>query len=419
MPPAADELCVALGPSLELHRGYHGSLLDDPPPGVRYVQPAATHRFAYAERGEFPFNPFHQLAAAETVLYDLPEDVALIHSCRTPAGHALPWVVDSDDIVVTLEYGQCFALGSQARIRSGEVEPASRELRRRTMLARYLDPRCRRVLLWTELARRAAVRFVEGSGSLDAPELAAFCAKLDVLYPAVKLPVEQPRAGRPIVVLCTGRTFEDKGGELAISALAALRERFGAAVEPVLVGDVPAHCDARRRGIQVLPVLQRADYLALLSRAHVFFSPTEYESFGMALLEAAAAGAAIVTSCGRGMEHIAELFDRDRHAILIPNEWPAAQRREAYVRALTELVRDASLRERMGRANRELVAAGPFCSERRRHRLRDIYDDALRARQPSPGRSAPHGLALRALPEQYLGLELATRTGNRAFRLHF
>ncbi len=414
---------VILGPALELHRGVHGALLEHPPPGVVYDQ--RSHRYHYRFRaGLFPPNPFDRLAVDEAVEYDAPMP-AFVHSCRLPVRNPVPWVVEHDDFAMALRYGQFFAVGSEASIRSGTLDEKAIALRQRTLLARHLEPRCRAVLFWTEFARRAALGYLEATGLCTGPALDTLRAKTDVVSPALPALAAPAREGA-VHVLCSGRTFADKGGELALEVFGELARRFGTSVRLTLVVDTVAS-PVDTRSVRVLPLLPRQDYLKLLAQAHIFFSPTSFESFGMALLEAAAAGLAIVTSCGDGMEHVSEMFDEGRHACLVPNEWPRERKVRAYVAALDRLIRDGPARREMGANGRRLTESGPFSPGARDRKLQLHYSRMLdttpgRARHrrtpPASGtgpRSAagrrpfPGKLEARDFSEEYCWLEIAAR----------
>lgn len=411
---------MVLGPAIELHRGVHGALLEHPPPGVSYLQ--RPHRYRYRFRAaDLPANPFDQLAVDEAVDYDLPLGPVLVHSCRLPVANRVPWVIDHDDMVAALCWGQFYAVGSESRIRSGQVDRKAWRLRQRLLLVRHLRPECQAVLFWTEHARRSALEYLRAAGLCGPADVEAIEAKSDVVYPA--LPPLPPTGARgPAVhVLCAGRTLGDKGGDVALEVFRRLRLRFGASIDLTLVGN-DRHRVAADDGIRRRPVLPRHEYLQLLRQAHVFFMPTRFESFGMALLEAAAVGLPIVTSCGEGMEHVGEVLRDGSHGRLVPNQWPRAARVEAYTRALASLVADEPARRAMGANARALVERGPFSLPVRDRKVSAHYARALDWR-PGRGRArdvrAGRGWRLeeRDFPEEYGWLEIGRRRGPGHFRI--
>ena len=354
---------VVLGPASELHRGVHGTLVDSPPPGVRYVDAPHAHRFRFAGSSRGARDPFREHAAGEFVEYRVPPGLVWgVHSSRLPVAGRLPWVADVDCLVTTLRYGRPFLLGTNGSDTLGQVGPDALRRRERIMLRQYLGARCKGLLFRTEHARRTALGYITDEQLLDPRELDAFAARLDVVHPTVRPGRSRPLAASTVTVVYAGRTFEDKGGALAISALASLVDL---PVRPVWVGAGPVDMRAALPGVELHEWLPRAAWLELLGRADVLVSPTEFESYGMALVEGAACGAAIVTTSGPGMEHIGELFEEGVHALFVDNRLGAAAKLAALTRHVRALVERPELRRAMQAANRALFTHGRLSLARR------------------------------------------------------
>jgi glycosyltransferase involved in cell wall biosynthesis len=112
----------------------------------------------------------------------------------------------------------------------------------------------------------------------------------------------------------------------------------------------------------------------------------------MGLIEAAAAGAAIVTSCGPGMEHIGELFDDGKEAVLVSNALTDEARVIAYAEAIGMLIRNPDLRRTLAFNAHALASRGRFSLDRHHRQLAEIYDAAFdltphRTKTSSGGRS--------------------------------
>ncbi|MBI5264708.1 MAG: glycosyltransferase family 4 protein [Bradyrhizobium sp.] len=90
-------------------------------------------------------------------------------------------------------------------------------------------------------------------------------------------------------ILAAGRMW-DKAKNLPVLAHAAKDVNW-----PVLVAGQNADLE-RREGIELLGELPRAELHGLMRRAAIFTSPALYEPFGLSVLEAAAAGCALVLS---------------------------------------------------------------------------------------------------------------------------
>jgi glycosyltransferase involved in cell wall biosynthesis len=412
---------VALGPGLELHDGVHGALIANPPAGVMYVQPDWDYECWFPrDRAGFPPNPFDDLSACETVHFALPPGGAAIHASRVPVANDAPWLCESDCLTATLQYGMLYALGSEATVVAGAVPPERVLLRVRTILGRFLDERCEAVLFRTEYARSSAFEWIE-QGSLVAPrELERLWAKSAVVYPAVP-PSPRRAAGLLPTVLFAGRTFEDKGAEIALAVFAELRRRFEDRIRLIFVGDPPAGYELPK-GIVAQPTMPRPQFLRLLRECEVLVYPTLYESLGMTLLEAAAAGLAIVTSCGPGMEHVDELLVDGRDALLVSNSLPEGRRVASYLEAVSGLLEDPRRLAAFGTEARRLATTGQFSLRERDRRLLPHYErmEARLAGAPAPTRRARppgHGLVCRTFSQTYLVLEMAIRSGGRSRRL--
>jgi glycosyltransferase involved in cell wall biosynthesis len=177
------------------------------------------------------------------------------------------------------------------------------------------------------------------------------------------------RDGR-VTVLYMGRTYEDKGGPLAADVFAALAEL---PARLVWVGEAPREADPQLTHVEFHRTRARDRYRALLEDVDIFLSPSEHESYGMGLVEAAAHGAALVTTRGRGMEHVEELFVAGEHALLTDNALPREARLASVLRHVRTLVENPELRHRMQEANRKLVADGALALTRRNRKLSASY----------------------------------------------
>jgi glycogen(starch) synthase len=100
-----------------------------------------------------------------------------------------------------------------------------------------------------------------------------------------------PAARKEPFVLAAGRLWDDAKNLVALEACAA-PGRW-----PILVAGAVALAGAPRRGtcgVEPLGVLAPAELAAWMGRAAIFAAPARYEPFGLAILEAAQAGCALV-----------------------------------------------------------------------------------------------------------------------------
>lgn len=114
---------------------------------------------------------------------------------------------------------------------------------------------------------------------------------------------------QPLLVHC-GRLSPEKRPQRSVRALASLRA-VGVPAVLVMAGDGPLrpslHAEARRRGLPVhLPGHHgdRAAVAALLATADVVLAPGPVETFGLAALEALAAGTPVVVSADSALPEV-------------------------------------------------------------------------------------------------------------------
>lgn len=146
-------------------------------------------------------------------------------------------------------------------------------------------------------------------------------------FPAEKLPQ----------FAAAGRLWDPaKNLELIVRALPLLPWQVRVAGPPPKPSVLPP-------GIEALGVLARAELGRLLARSAVFLHPARYEPFGLAVLEAAAAGSALVLGDIRSLREV-----WDDAALYVPVDDP-----EALGAAATRLANDGDLRLSLARRARE------------------------------------------------------------------
>lgn len=411
---------IILGPSYQLHVGVHGALLDNPPCGYGYLQLPAQVHFRFAQQVANP-SPFSVLSVSERISFPtLADAYAPVHLSRSVyAGHG-PWIVDADCLLATLQFGHFFPIGSLAAIHAGNYPVDILQRRQRTMIRALASPRCIAILMRTEHARK---RLLAQVARVADKWLDVLDAKTFVVRPALPCSAATCRPDRRLSVLYCGRTFDDKGGDIAADVFVELRGRYQADVDLTWVGDCPRSILSRLRaaGVQHLPITSRAQFLQILSSTDIYCSPTRFESFGMALVEAAAAGVVVVTSSGDGMAHIAELFESDRNAVLIPDHPSAQDTRQAYLQAITSLIDNPQRLARMRAAILASSRHGRLSIAARDRVLLPVYA-RLHAAAADMRRRRPAAMPMPVRdtwvwPEAACYWEIARLTGNKATRV--
>jgi glycosyltransferase involved in cell wall biosynthesis len=151
-------------------------------------------------------------------------------------------------------------------------------------------------------------------------------------------------AGEP-VVLTAARLVEQKGIDVLIDAAARVSARF------LVAGDGPERARLEERAAALADRVSflghRTDVRDLLDSADVFVLPSLYEGTPLAVLEAMAAGKAIVATAIGGTD---ELVEDGETALLVPPSDAAA-----LAAAIRRLLDDPGLRVRLGDAARRRV----------------------------------------------------------------
>jgi glycosyltransferase involved in cell wall biosynthesis len=157
-----------------------------------------------------------------------------------------------------------------------------------------------------------------------------------------------PRTLTPRVLLVT-RMLERKGVQYVLDALA----ETPIATEVNIVGDGPYLPELRRRAVALRSPARFWGWLdnrspelrGIYESSGIFVLPSEAENFPIVLLEAMAAGLAIITTAGTGCAEVV-----GDAGLLVP-----VRDSRAIGRALKQLVEDHDLRQRLGRAARRRI----------------------------------------------------------------
>jgi glycosyltransferase involved in cell wall biosynthesis len=178
--------------------------------------------------------------------------------------------------------------------------------------------------------------------------------------------------GAPVVALVAALR-EGKGHATAIDAWPEVRRHVPGAVllfvgSGVLQADLEARAARTGVGDAVVFAGLRSDVPALLGRSSLVILPSDLEAFPTVLMEAAAAGRAVVATRVGGTSEI--VVDGET-GVLVPPGDP-----EALARAITALLEDHVRREGMGARARH-VAEERFDERLWVLRVRRIYEDAL------------------------------------------
>jgi phosphatidyl-myo-inositol alpha-mannosyltransferase len=176
-------------------------------------------------------------------------------------------------------------------------------------------------------------------------------------------------------LLFVGR-FEPRKGLLELLKAYRILRKTGCECRLLVVGTGPLGKEARRyvatrrlRGVEFLGRVGDEEKAQLFRTADVYISPaTGGESFGIVLLEAMAAGTAIVASDIHGYKGVVR---RGREGLLVPPREP-----KAIAASIARLLREDDLRLAMAAAGRE--RATEFSWERVTAKVDDYYGFVIR-----------------------------------------
>ena len=375
---------VVLGPSMDLHPGIHGSLLVTPPAGYRYVARDADHVFLHGRRGH-RFSPVRHRHWAELVRFG--EGQELVHSVSWPVLGRRHWVVELDDFGYPAYAGR-HALSARFRrsLQHAWTETFTRDVRLRTecLVRAYTHQSCGAVIFMTLAAAQAAC---DALMQLDLESwIEPLLAKAVVVYPATPaVPtaeiVSKWQRPRRLQLLFCGREFQAKDGALALRVARRLLAR-GHDLAFTYVGDIPTSARHRFRDVlarvRVFGWLPRPSVLALMKEAHVLFHPSPDESVGMVLLEAAAAGLAVVASDGPGLPQLQELLPSGGVSGVDRRRGGPIDHERRFEAALDALLRSRARGRVMGLCNHRRALDGPISVRQRNEALASVYEATLR-----------------------------------------
>lgn len=183
-------------------------------------------------------------------------------------------------------------------------------------------------------------------------------------------PTLLPHGARVLLAVC--RLAEQKGVDVAVRALAAVRREHPEAVLVVL-GEGPERAALERLAADLdvaeavfLPG-RAGDVAEWLRRAELLVHPVRWEGFGLALLEAMLAERAVVASA---VSSAPEIVVEGETGLLVPPNDPTA-----LAAAIARLLSDRVVAERLGSAGLAR-ARSEFSVERMAHRTLAVYERA-------------------------------------------
>lgn len=266
-------------------------------------------------------------------------------------------------------YGALAVVGTRAILVSTKHNDDPFRSGRLRHLERLLTRRCARVICITE----ALARFNHESVGLPAEKLRVVRYGLDA-PPAPWGPPDGPALPEDAcVLLAVGRLARQKGIDLAIRALALVRDRHPDA-QLVVLGEGPlrGELEALVRSLHLDEAVHLpgrvGDVTWWYRRASVVVHPARWEGFGLALLEAMLCARPIVAAA---VSAVPEIVVDGETGILVPPEDV-----DALAGAITSLLDDPARAAALGEAG-AVRARAELSVARMVERTLDVYREAL------------------------------------------
>jgi glycosyltransferase involved in cell wall biosynthesis len=198
--------------------------------------------------------------------------------------------------------------------------------------------------------------FAIAYGSASAAYLRSLRADLPVVIGRNSTICPEPTSrrgpNRCVELLAVSRAEQGKALELIVEAVLSLRD-LDCRLTVIGAGKAIPALRARAHGswrIRFLGALPPTRVLEQYAKADVFLFPSQYDVFGLVLVEAMAAGLAVVSSDKPGA--VADLAAPGSNCILV-----SERSADAWARAIRRVVEDGALRERLGAAAQRTIAS--------------------------------------------------------------
>lgn len=348
---------------------YYKSLIENPPEGVYYLpkkqkagmiinkKKLAINNFlktkvrVIIEKFNFPILNSHSVERG------LDYDLVHFAHCLPKKGFSRPWVADFEDLW-------------QMWISGRDTKTGIRMVRKI-----LLDKNCKKILAWTESARKSILKRY--------PELRS---KIEIVGFGQKVQKFKKIKHAGIRLLFVGRYFYDKGGFHALEAIDRLTKKYPN-VDAVFVSQTPLEITdeySKNKKIKFYELVPHEKLMEeLIPSSDILIYPGYSDTFGFIFPEALSFGIPVVTVDGFARRDMIE--DGQTGRIIPPREKMIDKKRkvpnleisEKLVRATSELIENRKLRKKMSKNCLKEVTDGKFSIKKRNEKLREIYLDAL------------------------------------------
>ena len=335
--------------------------------------------------------PLHLVKAyLESFLKRIPRDVDLVYSYNHPVLHKTPWVVH-------VEWATALA-GFDIRYLRRHKETVERLL---------ASSWCRKIVTWSEVARKSILHHLDCAGFEDKIELVNLAIQKrdfvkDPCDDRVKLlfvgSINAPRTHY-------GYNFHVKGGKELLEAFSILSGRYQG-LELVMRTSVPPEVKARYGGVPNIRIIdtviprEQLDYE--WRTADIFVLPSHQVTVWGVTLEAMSYELPIITTDVYANSEIVQegvtgllisgsdqvpyyveelvpfgVSSRRKEVDAVVESTTDSKMVEGLVQKASLLIENPELRRRMGKTARHQVEEGRFSIRRRNEKLKRIFDEAI------------------------------------------
>jgi len=292
-----------------------------------------------------------------------------------------PWIVDVESVT---------------QLAGGNIKHLKRyrKLIEKVLASRY----CKRIICWTEVERKTFLANLDCQG---------FENKIETVHLAVRKKnfIKDYTSKDRVKLLFVGSvnirgSFDLKGGKEVLEAFVELKKKYPN-LELVIRSDIPQSIKNKYRGVADLKIIDKVIPWELLEQefkfADIFLFPA-HTTPAMVILEAMSYELPVITTDVRANSELVEdgktgfLIKKSEKVPyyiddFVPN-WGTPEFDNAIrtvdlkvVQELVEktsiLIEDRELRRKMGKAGRKEVETGKFSIERRKEKLKRIFDEAI------------------------------------------
>jgi glycosyltransferase involved in cell wall biosynthesis len=323
------------------------------------------------------YNQLHILLSRPKVRKFASDSYDLVHSAQSILDTNLPYVMDFEHAAVLSGYNQ---------------SAFEREGFRNALKRRLLDGKLKKLLPWSNAAKRSLTNFVK-SHELE--------QKIETVYPVITPPAKLEKTEHEGVnFIFVGGIFYEKGGYDAMLAFDKISEKYDSTL--TMVTPIPKEVKERfskNPKIRMLGPQPYAKVKQLYSQSDVFVMPTHYDTFGFVIPEALSYGLPVLTDNSFSRPELVEhgktglVVDayyssfREDGAYIYQSVEELKKRREdckypteSYINELASsmerFIGEDSLRREMSRNAREETVSGKFSPKAWKEKMGRIYEEA-------------------------------------------